>query len=276
MGKFVNCDTILQDLDESFPRGPWGSDREALDAILLYARNQDLGGGGWGVRFQAGLEGTKRRIGCCQAHSTKRAGVGDCKTRNGSDCRWGITINRGADGLWTVYSARSVHNHELCNTAEAALGGQKLLREGIPPDLERFGEMLSDAGIAASQINRVLQINAQKHQRPITWTYADVRTRFSPNTEELRADADSLISWIQMRREDIGLAGGWRTKEERFNGCWFLFAGGIEAYNAMGDKRVIFMDTTHNKNRFGMKLLIISCIGWSGNTEVIIFKYLNV
>lgn len=51
------------------------------------------------VSKQAGIEGTKLRIGCRQAHSNKRLGSGNIKSRNGTDCQWGITVERGADGL---------------------------------------------------------------------------------------------------------------------------------------------------------------------------------
>ena len=113
-----------------------------------------------------------------------------------------------------------------------------------------------------------MQITAQRAGVPITWNYEDVRHRFLPSTEDLRQDAEGLTSWIRMRREDLGLAGDWRTVEGRFAGCWFAFHGAAEAYAAMGEKRTVFMDSTHNKNRYGMRLVIISCVGWSGNTEV--------
>ena len=96
---------VSQDLDSSFPQGPWISDSEALEDLQKYARNLDFGGGGWAVRFQASVEGTKRRIGCCQAHSERRRGGSALKERHGSCCRWGITLERGEDALWRIFSA---------------------------------------------------------------------------------------------------------------------------------------------------------------------------
>jgi len=114
----------------------------------------------------------------------------------------------------------------------------------------------------------VMQINAQMQGFSISWTYDYVFHRFGATTEELRMDAESLCSWIRMRREDLGLPGDWRAIDGRFKGCWFVLDGAREAFAAMGDKITLFMDSTHNKNRFGMRLFMVSCVGWSGNTEV--------
>ena len=54
------------------------------------------------------------------------------------------------------------------------LGGQRLVRSGIPAEFDGLGEMMSNAGLEASKINRVLQINAQKKGMSIGWTYQDV------------------------------------------------------------------------------------------------------
>ena len=147
------------------------------------------------------------QIGCCLAHAGKRRGSGAFKQRSGTDCRWGVTLERGSDGLWRLFSARNHHNHELCKDPIEALAGPRLLREGIPAELEQLGEMLGAAGISCSQINRVLQINAQKKGIRATWTYHDVRHRFGPSTEELRLDAENLSKWIHMLQEDHELPG---------------------------------------------------------------------
>jgi len=260
--------TLMQTLDPAFPRGPWRSDDEALSEIREFARNIELGGGAWGARFQSGMEGDKRRIGCSNAHGSGRRGNSEHKQRNGCDCRWGITLEKGSDGRWRLFSARNAHNHALMTSTAAALSGNKLLRAGIPDNMLAMGEMMAVAGIPASQINRVMQINAQRDNIPISWTYRDVRQRFDATTEQLQLDAHSLTNWIQMRREDQALMGDWRMQDGRLSGCWFVFGNGLQAYNAMGGKRTVFLDSTHNKNRYGLRLFIISCVGWSGNTEV--------
>ena len=156
------------------------------------------------------------------------------KFRSGTDCRWGITLERGADDRWRLFSTRNKHSHELPSAQEDALGGQKLLRDGIPQEFEAIGEMLAAAGVEPSKINLVLQINAQKRGMPITWTYQDVRHRFGATSEELRLDAESLTSWIRMRRDDLRLAGDWRLRESRVAGCFFEFRGALLAYQAIG------------------------------------------
>lgn len=97
-----------------------------------------------------------------------------------------------------LYSSCFVHNHDLCTSPEAALAGQQLVREGIPRELEDLGEMLSAAGISASQINQVLQINAQKQEMPITWTYKDVqRHHYTPSSLCRRAcEEEKGIAYI--------------------------------------------------------------------------------
>ena len=79
-----------------------------------------------------------------------------------------------------------------------------------------------------------------------------------------------------MCRDDLQLAGDWRLRELRLTGCFFEFLGAAArcaAYQAMGVRRTVFIDCTHNKNRYGKRLFIISCIGWSGNTKVSTFRY---
>jgi hypothetical protein len=55
---------------------------------------------GDGGLFQALPEGDKRRVGCCQPHSEKRACTALFKATNGTDCQWGITLKRLPDGHW--------------------------------------------------------------------------------------------------------------------------------------------------------------------------------
>ena len=77
----------IQELDAACPRGPWKSDQEGLASIQIFTRNPEIGGCGWGIRFQACIEGSKRRIGCCHAHGENRSGAGISKLKNGSNCR---------------------------------------------------------------------------------------------------------------------------------------------------------------------------------------------
>ena len=123
-----------------------------------------------------------------------------------------------------------------------ALAGPRLVRVGIPAELEQLGEMMGAAGISCSQINRVLQINAQKRGVPVTWTYHDVWHRFGPSTEELRLGAENLSKWtrVHMRQEDHVLPGAVRVINCRFSGSWFIFDGAAKAYGAMRDRRSIF------------------------------------
>ncbi len=85
------CSPPRPRLESSFLSGLLASDQDALNNILRFARNQDLPGwvgvepGGLGVQLQAVVEGSKRLIGCCQAHSDKLDGFSRSKARNGSD-----------------------------------------------------------------------------------------------------------------------------------------------------------------------------------------------
>ena len=72
---------------------------------------------------------------------------------------------------------------------EDALGGQKLLLDGIRQEFEAIGEMLAVAGVEPSKINLVLQINAQKRGTMITWTYQDVLHRFRATSIQQEFDA---------------------------------------------------------------------------------------
>jgi hypothetical protein len=157
-----------------------GEQPRSNERYFNFARNLDLGCGRRGACCQAGVEGTKRRIGCCQAHSNQREGASWFKALNGCNCRWGVTLARGQDGMWTLFSARNVHIHQLCSSSEAALAGQRLLRGDVLAELESLGDMLLTAGILAAQINHVLQINAQRQRcllrgRTMMCTIASIR-----------------------------------------------------------------------------------------------------
>lgn len=170
---------------------------------------------------------------------------------------------------WTVFSARNAHNHALGQSVAEAMAGPKIMRHGIPTEFREMGAMMASAGVETARINLVLQINAQKSNIPITWTYNDVRHQFGATTAELERDAFNLIKWLRMRVEDLSLPSTWRTSAGgQFCACAFMFEGALDGYSAMLPSPMIFLDTTHNKNRFGLRVFIISCIGWAGNTEV--------
>ena len=61
-------------------------------------------------------------------------------------------------------------------------------------------------------------------------------------------------------------------RESHLTGCFFEIRGALLAFQAMGIRRTVFIDCTHNKNLYGMLLFIISCIRWSSNTKVSAFR----
>ena len=78
---------------------------------------------------------------CCRAHSSKRKGADVAKFRSWTDCRGGITLERGADNRWRLFSARNQHSHELLSAMEDALGVQKLLLDCIPQKFQAIRVM---------------------------------------------------------------------------------------------------------------------------------------
>ena len=58
---------------------------------------------------------------------------------------------------------------------ESVLGGQKLLRDGIPQEFEAIWAMLAVAGAEPTKINLELPINAQKRGIPAVSSSAEVR-----------------------------------------------------------------------------------------------------
>ena len=63
------------------------------------------------------------------------------KFRSWTDCRGGITLERGADNRWRLFSARNQHSHELLSAMEDALGVQKLLLDCIPQKFQAIRVM---------------------------------------------------------------------------------------------------------------------------------------
>ena len=79
-----------------------------------------------GRSISSGQRGQKRPIEedwMLQSDSSKREGAEVAKFRSGSDCCWGITLERGADNRWRLFCARNQHSHELPSAMEDALGG---------------------------------------------------------------------------------------------------------------------------------------------------------
>ena len=115
--------------------------------------------------------------------------------------------------------------------------------------------MMAAAGVGSSKINLVLQSTRRSgafQSRGHTRTCSTGLAQRAKN-----------CCWTQfMRRDDPQLAGDLRLRESRITGCFFEFRGALLAYKAMDVRRTVFIACTHIKNRYGMRLSIISCVRW--------------
>ena len=188
------------------------------------------------------------------------------KFRSGTDYCWGITLERGPDNRWRLFSARNQHNHELASAMEDVLGGQKLLRDGIPQEFEVIGKMLAAAGVEPSKINLVLQINVQKQSMPIT--YGRTRMCSTCSAANQRYEHSAGI------RGHRGKAGSgpqlaWnRPKLMRRNGACRLFlrVPGCTARIPRHGRTTDGVNRQHPQVQLRDAAVHNQCIGWSVNT----------
>ena len=171
------------------------------------------------------------------------------------------------NNVWVVDSIRPEHTHELWQDHAEILSANRSVRSGIPEELKITGEMMRRGGAAAKTIDKTLTINAQLMGIPITWTRVDIQADIMPNESDRLYDATDLTQWLNERNAN-GLPDATVEEDGTLHACVFTLQGAIELFQKQGQKSCVIIDSTHNKNRLGLRLVSFAAMNENGHTKV--------
>jgi hypothetical protein len=278
---------------DRFPGGMplcgWGAGREGLkeaeSALIQYAENRRVGGGGFTLTESSRIEKARpngkkgaRRYMQCNRRGPPPPVNPDAKRSTPSGkcgCPFFMTLEESSVG-WVVShmhdnsaALETFHNHPLITdlaAANAAPGGG--LR-AIPIDLAVFGEFMAKHDIKTSAIYHALASECIGRGGDVTFTQVDVRKLAQPSSLDRALDTTGLMAMLKKRELTQGLQYYYDVDiREGLTGVFWEVAGGRELWERSRGK-VVVLDTKHGTNIYGLKLACLVTMDGNGVTQVI-------
>jgi hypothetical protein len=208
------------------PIGPYETEEGIVAAVTAWARHSASHGGAFGIppKQESLKKATKqrgpRRLLLCDRSGhpriTKLSGVRPNQQTRKCNCPWGVWIEQCKEG-WTTAEmpkkAREIlnaqaepdigaalHNHPLLETV-AEINTNASLR-GIPADLAKRGEILSQAGLEPLKIFHALCDECHNQGIDILFTRKDVYNKYAEQSLEKSLDCSNLIEYLTERQSN--------------------------------------------------------------------------
>ena len=108
---------------------------------------------------------------------------------------------------------------------------------------------------------------AVRSDRPITWNWKHLDHKLAGVNGTRAGDASGLAEWLLTRKLNQGLYSEWTTDHM---GCmdrvFYEVEGAQEHWQRSDGARIIFFDTTHGTNEYGMKVGCFTSVDHHGKT----------
>ena len=240
--------------------GYWKSKDDVEDYLKEYARNRDLGGGGFTLTKPRGVR--KGAYGLRWEFVCKHA----CTRRKGKGCPYRVCLEHSSEG-WMVKQGCFRHEgHQLSSNLIEALcePGQR----GVPKQYESIVADLGDASVPVPDIMRVLGCKARKDKVEMTWVYDDIFNAVRPDPFNRKLDAAGYVEFLMRREREEGLPFQILTNpSSEIVGSFYLMEDGEKLWSQ--HPGILLFDTSHNCNSYGQKLGLLSSIDNFGNTTIL-------
>ena len=249
----------------SFPKGPvQGNDKHVEEAVRLWARDCNKGGGGFGIRRagkqSAASRGDRVRFQCAKdAHRSE-------------DCKWECTFEESATGWILVHAVWEHNGHALLESAPQVMAARGTAF--LPDDLMEIGETAAASGLAIKDIDRHLTKAAEKKGLAKTWLPSHLRSRLTILTHG-DFDLSGLVETLKRREDENNTAFEMHCDVKGAATHIFVqLEGGMEDW-ASCPSNVLLFDPTWGTHRGGMKLCCFTMVACTGQTVVLAFALLN-
>ena len=142
-------------------------------------------------------------------------------------------------------------DHEMSITPAQKLSSSSTQRE-IPKDVLVEAELLyTTARLDVAHIHNFFEAKFKESSREVTWTAKDLTNAFAEDPTTRLFDSTDFLKELKRRQEVKDLRYSYTVDSDgRLSLVFAKVDGGYEAYKRMGDKVVVFYDTTFGTNRY--------------------------
>eukprot|EP00961_Rhodomonas_salina_P295599 3935600-Rhodomonas_salina.2 len=242
----------------SIPDGPWGGADGGMATANLqthvkkWVNNLNTGGGGHAIAW----EGFR-----CKNQKNGARSTAVCKPAKddpgGCRCPWKARFEFSTDGEWVLIDGNNVHTCKL-NQTQGEANARRATRAGIPEEggFLETGHAMANGGCYIGEIDRVLTSLAEDQGLEPSWTYDQLRAAFLPSApDHNQLDASGFVDWMLEHKYNSGLYCNHRLDESgKLSLAFYLLEDAAELWTAGGQTNVLIFDTTHNTNRYGLKV----------------------
>jgi hypothetical protein len=158
----------------------------------------------------------------------------------------------GAGHGWYLVKRNDVHSDHVMSTTPAQKLSSSSTQREIPKDVLVDAKLLySTAHLDVAQIHKFYVAKFKESSREVTWTAKDLANAFAEDPATRLFDSSDFLKELERRQQERGLRYSHTVDSDgRLSLVFAEVDGGYEAYKQMGDKVVLFYDTTFGTNRY--------------------------
>ena len=262
------------DGDNDFPRGPWRTQSDALEALKAHTGSVLTGPGAYYLRKAREdrpppavkrNRGTVVYLECVHARSHQRDATERVRGSYKCGCGCKVTLEYSTTG-YVLQTCNLGHNHAAPKEQLEALSSYPQSRK-LPSAAKQYLDKLSDT-FTAKQVYSALVDEfrrANGYHSPVPFTESDVYNHLRLSPEAISSDASTVVDFLASMQSEQNL-GYERDIDEkgRVEKLFFVLPGARSLW--VTNPKLLLADSTHGTNKYMWKLFILSTVNGLGHT----------